>query len=293
MFEDFHPGDLWQNKNFLEIVQSHRKIRTFQCGKYSILLYKMGALNLKTKIYISRDFTNKDIPALIEDLNKFKIPQIDIHCTNDFPFGKYFKNITYGRQATYLINLTLSVDDLFHNISGKRRNHIRKGLREGVKVSQTLDLKIFDQWWDIYLRTSERGGFTIQKKNLVWDALQLPQCRLFTAWHNKTLLAGNIIFTHNYPFYWLGASIKEFSRFNAPSLLQWNIIEAYHKEGFKLYDMGGAEFDSSHGPTQFKKSMGSVFFEYRQIQVIPNPRLSAFIKFSTNLYYKYLERTTW
>lgn len=293
MFKDFHPGDIWQNEKFLKIVQSHRKIKTFQCGTYSMLFYMIGSFVLKTKVYISRDFGDKDIPALIEDLNKFNILQIDILCANDFPIYNYFKNITYGRQATYLINLTLSIDDLFNNIRGKRRNQIRKGLREGVNVSQVVDSKIFDQWWDIYLHTSERSGFTIQKKSLVWDALQLPECRLFTAWHNKTLLAGNIIFTHNYPFYWLGASIKKFSKFNAPSLLQWNIIESYHKEGFKLYDMGGAEFDSSHGPTQFKKSMGSVFIEYRQLRIIPYARLSALIKSGSELYYKHLKRTTW
>ena len=293
MIKDFHPGDLWQNKKFLEIVQSHRNIKTFQCAQYSMLSYTIGPVVFKTKIYISRDFTENDISALIENLHEFSALQIDIYCTTGLQFNNYFKNVTYGRQGTYIVDLNFSKDDLFKNISSKRRNQIRKGLSEGVKVSQFVDSKIFDKWWEMYHGTSERGGFTIQKKSLVWDALQLPECRLFTAWHNETLLAGNIIFTHNFPFYWLGASIKKFSKFNAPSVLQWNIIESYHKEGFRLYDMGGAEFDNSHGPTRFKKSLGPVFIEYQLLQIIPNPKLSALIKLGSKLYYQHLKRSTW
>ena len=133
----------------------------------------------------------------------------------------------------------------------------------------------------------------MKKKRLVWDILQLSECRLFTAWYDKTLIAGNIIFTHNFPFYWLGSSLAEFSKLNAPAILHWNIIEFYQKEGYQLYDLNGAVYDRSHGPTRFKKSMGAFFVEYNQLSITPYPRIAWILKSGSRLYYNFLKRETW
>lgn len=131
------------------------------------------------------------------------------------------------------------------------------------------------------------------KEKSCMGSLQLPECRLFTAWHNETLLAGNIIFNNNYPFYWLGSSNIEFSKLNAPAILHWNIIEFYQENGRKLYDLNGAVFDPAHGPTRFKKSLGGIFVEYKKMYMTPNPLISFIIKLGVKFNYNYLKRSNW
>lgn len=288
---DYHAEDIWYNKGFLAKISQYRNIKTFILYNNPILIYKLKFIPLKMKAYVSR----LDEDSIIRIINLAKIanvPIMELITDHENTIVESFScKINKSYIATYLIDLRKNIGILFSNCRNSRRNHIKKAKTEGVIVNNDVHKRTIDEWWDLYLETAKKGNFVPQNKALIYDLLKNGYCHLFTARKDSRLLAGALIVTNNYPYFWLGASSKKHPSYDASSLLQWHIIEWYKDKGYDLYDMGGASLDKNHGPTIFKKAFGGELIKTINYKIIFNPTKKRVLDFMALVYYEKLKKT--
>ncbi|NIA09538.1 MAG: peptidoglycan bridge formation glycyltransferase FemA/FemB family protein [Nitrospiraceae bacterium] len=287
----WHPMDQWYNQDILSKLSEYRNMRTFVEENNPIFLHKLKYFPLKLKAFMPR-INKHNLQRIINFAADRGVPVLELvtYIDQHADLSNYNASISYS--GTYVINLTTPLEELSKNLNGKRRNQIRKATKEGVTVDITFNRTLFEKWWKIYIETSQRGKFVPQKKELILDLLLSKCCKLFTAWASDLLLAGNIIVANNYPFWWLGASSRGYAKYNAPSLLQWKIIEWAKEQNYPCYDLGGAALDANHGPTRFKKQFGGELKKYIRYEIYIKPYRAKLIEYFKNVYYQQLKRPT-
>jgi lipid II:glycine glycyltransferase (peptidoglycan interpeptide bridge formation enzyme) len=291
--KDYHPEDLWYNREILDRISQYRNINTQIINENPIFLYKFSMLYLKIKSYVKsldKDFIQK----LLTVARSKRVATLEIITSYDslllqtlpYKFKKHYK-------ATYLIDLiSKDEEDIFASFNARRRNHVRKAIKEGVIVRSEFNSEIFERWWHIYSEIVKRRGLVSEKREFVYDLLRNGFAKLFTAWRNNNLLSGAVIVCNNYPVWWLGASVSNYSKFNGPSLIQWTIMQWAKNEGHDLYDLGGASLENNCGPTIFKKTFGGKLVKSVRYEIILYPLMRRVLDGLRHIYYQELKRPT-
>jgi len=290
---EYHEEDLWYNTDVLQAVSLQRNIETEVLDSYPVFLYRWKSFPLKIKAHIPW-LNHLSLVKIVSFAREKKVPSLEI-ITN-----QRYKNIEVlpfrmreFRSATFLIDLTQSQEEIFAGFTSGRRNHIKKAMKENLSVRTEWDENIFNQWWNIYRETVQRQGFVSQNHEFVLTLLRKGICKLFTAWLGKEMISGSLVVCNNYPMWWLGASLRQYSQLNAPSLIQWKVIEWAGKEGYNFYDMGGASLASNHGPTNFKKTFGGELVKNIHYEVIFSPFWNKIVNTIRDVYYKKLKKSAY
>ncbi|KON28646.1 hypothetical protein AC481_00735 [miscellaneous Crenarchaeota group archaeon SMTZ-80] len=290
--KDYHEKDFLYNRDILNKLARHRNLKTSILENNPVLLYKWRFVFLKMKIY-APEFDEELFNKIIEFGRSKDVPSLELITNHEFPVNELseYKAKKFF-DATYIIDLRKDVEEILSSCKGGRRRDIKKALSSDITVSSEVNEEIFNQWWDLYIETVERGDFVPEKKEYIWDLL-ISQCgHLYTAWGNRELLAGIIIIANNYPFYWLGCSSKKYPSYNASSLLHWRVIEDYKERGYEMYDLGGASLDRLHGPTRFKASFGGQFIKTVHYQIIFRPIIYQVLNWLRYINYRILKKST-
>ena len=169
---------------------------------------------------------------------------------------------------TVLIDLQSDEDDILSRMKSKTRYNIRLSSRKGVqtRLGSAADLVTLYQ---MYARTSIRGGFTIRSEEYytdLWgrfipdDGLDEsdPVAQPLIAEFEGQPIAGAVIFKFGTTAYYMhGMSVPEHSEKMAPHLIQWEAMRWAKSKGCEVYDMWGApnefvESDPMWGVYRFK-----------------------------------------
>lgn len=180
---------------------------------------------------------------------------------------------------TFILDLTLSEDDLLKNMHPKTRYNIRLAEKKGVKVKEDNSDKAFENYIQLTRETTQRQNFyahgekyhrlmweTLKTKNLSSDNLS---AHLLTAKYKNETLAAWILFilgdTLYYPY---GASSNKQRDLMASNLMMWEAIKFGKKLGLKKFDMWGSlgpnpsTKDPFYGFHRFKQGYGPKLIEY-------------------------------
>ena len=260
----YHPLDMLYSSQYLKELSNVKSIQTSFLGGNPLVIYSYKHIKLLMKYYCS-NLDQSILNDLFNIAKKNSIYSMWLYINDDSKLVENYlikEKYNYSKSylATYNINLSKNLDEIFNNIKSKRRNQIKKAIKEKIIIKTEFNKVVFDQWWNIYLKTVERGSFLKQNKEMVLHLLESGNCKLFSAWFNGKLIAGSVIVINNYPMWWLGASLREYFKYNGSSLLQWEIIKWAKSQSYSIYDMGGASLDENHGPTKFKKSFTGEYF---------------------------------
>lgn len=173
---------------------------------------------------------------------------------------------------TLVLDITRSENELLSQMHYKTRYNIRLAKRKGVKVSQSIDLKDIDIFWDLLSETTKREGFKSHSKQYYQKQLEIlgreNLIKLFLAKYKGKVIASNIVsFFGDTTTYLHGASLYKYRNLMAPYLLQWEAIVEAKKRGCKFYDFWGVAPPEkpSHpwiGITRFKKGFGGKEIHY-------------------------------
>ena len=143
----------------------------------------------------------------------------------------------------------------------KGRYNIRVAERHGVTVEPSQSV---DHFYDLYVETAKRDGFTPRGKEYFQDFLAMvPGAALFLARKNDKMLAGGImVFYEEGASYLYGASSSEERQLMAPYLLHWGVMQEAQRRGCLSYDLGeippqGAEEHPLRGLGEFKMKLGA------------------------------------
>jgi len=190
---------------------------------------------------------------------------------------------------TFLLDLTLSEEELLKNMHQKTRYNIRLSQKHGVEVDIDNSDEAFEEYLKLTRQTTKRQKFYAHDEKyhkLMWETLRSQKAKgkrqnyevdpnrltahLLTAnYKNKTLVA-YILFTFKDTLYYpYGASSDENREVMASPLTMWEAIKFGKNLSLKKFDMWGAAnvpnpkpSDPYYGFHRFKEGFGANLTEF-------------------------------
>ena len=165
--------------------------------------------------------------------------------------------------VTLITDLTQNEDALLAGMHSKTRYNIRLAQKKGVVVSESRDIKI---WNDLMAETSKRDGFRAHPDEYYREMLDCGIVKLFVASYEGQPLAAMIAtFFGDTATYLHGASSNEARDVMAPYALHFEVMKMAKSIGCARYDWWGLNpEDVNHsaykkswdGITRFKRGFG-------------------------------------
>lgn len=165
-------------------------------------------------------------------------------------------------RENFIIDISLSEEELLKNMKSKTRYNIRLAERKGVKIFTSRKKEDLEKFFDLVNKTAERKnvnfhGFEHYAK--MFEILPENNIELYLAEYEGKIITANIAtFYKGVATYLHGGLDGEYRNLMAPFLLQWKMIRDAKKRGCVWYDFGGVFPDSDDsgkkGITRFKMS---------------------------------------
>jgi len=176
---------------------------------------------------------------------------------------KIVKTIDVQPSQTLILDLGKSEDVLLTEMHPKTRYNIRLAEKKGVKIIQ--DNSRIDDFLRLLKITTERDAFRGHSDEYYGKMASYDEkfIKLFLAEYEGRVIAGGLFcFFGNGVSYLHGASDNNDRSVMAPYLLQWQVISAAKKAGYKYYDFYGISESKWPGVTRFKKGFGGSVVDY-------------------------------
>ena len=184
---------------------------------------------------------------------------------------------------TFVLDLTLSEEDLKKNMHQKTRYNLTVSEKYHVEIKEDNSHEAFDQYLKLTQETAKRQSFYAHGKNyheLQWDTL--PHVRqkdgslsshlllaTYTPEDTKEpiVLAAWILFIQaDHLYYPYGASSEQYREVMASTRMMWGAIQFGKRHHIKTFDLWGAagtsdpdQSDPYYGFHRFKKNFGAVY----------------------------------
>ena len=173
-----------------------------------------------------------------------------------------------------LIHLEKSTESLWKEVHTKRRNEIRRALKEGVsfKMSNTLDsLKMsYDILTEVYNRAMLPIPHFSHFKALQDNSDANTGLRIAVATYQEEIIGCMLvlIYKENIYDYYAGADSTFYKKF-PNHLIPWEVFKWGKENDFSLFDFGGAgKPNIPYGVREYKKKFGGHFVNYGRFTII-------------------------
>jgi lipid II:glycine glycyltransferase (peptidoglycan interpeptide bridge formation enzyme) len=202
-----------------------------------------------------------------------------------------FKNLGFVKAPMHLhaeltsqLDITKPEEELMSAMRKATRYEIKKGIKEGIKISVSKDEKDIKKFYNLQIETAKRQKFIPFSYKFLYEQFKVfaqnGNVLLYKAEFQNILLAqAFIIFYGKEAVYHYGASTDEGRRHPGAYLIQWEAIREAKKRGMTRYNFWGVapENNQRHrfsGLSLFKRGFGGEDFEYLHAQdlIINYPR---------------------
>jgi len=162
---------------------------------------------------------------------------------------------------TFLIDLSLSVEELRRSLDQKWRNHLNRAERNGLRVVEGSDDNSYNFFSNIYKEMHERKKFSefvdINKMRVVQKDLQDRLKMTIILCESEADPVSAVVCTAigDTGIYLLGATNDKGRTLQASYLVQWRVIEWLKAKGRRWYDLGGIDPEKNPGTYQFKAGL--------------------------------------
>lgn len=186
-------------------------------------------------------------------------------------------------EATRILDLTLSEDQILAQMHQKGRYNIKVAERHGVTVEESQDI---DAFYTLLQSTADRDGFQVGPRKRYEKFLkELPGSFLLIALVDGSPIAGLLGITcRSTTYYYYGASSYTHRALMAPYLLQWKAMKRAKALGCTQYDLLGIsplDAPSDHPWVQisaFKEKFGGAVVTYPPEQrIVLKPLISVLL----------------
>ncbi len=186
---------------------------------------------------------------------------------------------------SYVVDLTLSEDQLLANMHSKTRYNIRIANRYGVKVYEKTDAAGFKTYLDLLFETTKRQGFYLHSRQYhenLWKILKPTGMVhiMLSEYQGQVLSAFMLFVNQDKLFYPYGSSKFEHKEVMAQNLLMWETIKFGQKLNLKKFDMWGSlgpdakEGEQGYGFHRFKQGYGGQLVQFvGTYDLVINPKL--------------------
>lgn len=207
------------------------------------------------------------------DMSKLKVGFFESYKYEEFPYyslnASEEDNLQNG--LTAILNLSPSIDEIFETeIHSKKRNMIRKALKEGVTIRKYSEEKGMHLLWSILEPMHEKLGFDSRMNFDYYNAIfeyyaKHNQAFILIAFKDDQPVSGVFILGNkNYMHYYKGASIFGSKNFGQNELLQFEAIKHSKLLNAKYYDLCNLNKNTLPGIYKFKTGICNHLVEYRK-----------------------------
>jgi len=198
--------------------------------------------------------------------------------------------------STIIINITDV--EAFQKIfaTGNLATNIRKAIKKGVEVHDTINYADIKSFADLYDATYKHRGLATQWKNTseyfssLWQVMQNENGFFIGAYLNEQLVAGGIFLCQGKTVYYkFGASNRDVQNVPLMHSVIYRAMQKASELGYKYFDLGGINPDAVEGDqvfaiNTFKKGFGgTVITSPKRIFITNNPVSLAIVLFLLKL----------
>ena len=169
--------------------------------------------------------------------------------------------------STYIVDLTPDIEEIWRNLDSKRRNNIRKALKEHVVAEETEDKSDLKRHIDMVSATFSRQGLvppSLSVQQRAWETLD-DYVKLFVArFGGRAIGSMTVLRFGKRACAWTAEHDEAHQQKYCTSLLFWHALEWAKNEGMEEFDLMGAGVP---GIARFKKAFGGRLVEYPMIEM--------------------------
>ena len=220
---------------------------------------------------------DKELFELFFDyIKRFKTIKIQLSNLTNFDneiVKSYFNGFGFSAKlwATYLIDLSVSEDELFKNLKHSLRKNIRKAIKQNIEVEQ-LD---YIDYFQFYKHSENENGrdviaeFEIDNVKLMKEFDNKKRYHFFVAKDEDGYLAGKGGYRFNIHFTEIASTMTKRSMIEkkpSQDFISWNIIKHAKDIGCKYYNLAGINpyptDKKEENIKRFKEKWGGEYKEY-------------------------------
>ncbi|OFV65893.1 MAG: Methicillin resistance protein [Candidatus Syntrophoarchaeum butanivorans] len=181
---------------------------------------------------------------------------------------------TYRDHLNFLVDLTKSREELWNNLSKKRRNNIRRGKKRGVTIKEIKDRSSIFSFYNLIQETYRNAKLPLADISFFDSIFELlvpkNMAKFFLAMHENKSIGAILVLIYKGVIYDFFAGASRKYLFLCPNdVLAWYVIEYGSANGYYTFDFGGAgNPKKKYGVREFKKQFGGEmvnFGRYRKI----------------------------
>ena len=194
-------------------------------------------------------------------------------------FEKIFTgaNYNYEDHLNIIIDLNKPESVLWNELHSKRRNEIRRALREGTYIKELNDLSQIDRLYEILCEVYRSAKLPLVDKSMFISAFNIlgqnGMIQYFGALNNNELIGVICILVYKQTLYdWYAGSLMKYLNKNPNDLLPWEVFKWGREKGYAIFDFGGAgKPDKQYGVRDYKKKFGGQLVNYGRFEKIHQP----------------------
>ena len=191
-----------------------------------------------------------------------------------------------------LVDLTKSKDDLWKDVHSKRRNEIRRAIKEGTSVRRIQNNKELHSAYEILKEVYQRVKIPLPKlrffEELFTELNKIDLMQCFIALNDNQIIGTMIVFSFGETIYdWYAGAKQEAYKKYPNDLIPWVVFEWGKENGYQKFDFGGAgKPDEKYGVRDYKKKFGGDFVSPGRYEIVHNKLLMMLGKLAYKIYKK-------
>lgn len=223
------------------------------------------------------------LEEIIKKLRKEKIAWISTSATAIFNY--YPENSLKIPFGSHVIDLSLSVEELWKNVHTKHRNSIRRAEKNGI-IIRTGRAELIDDYTKLDNETWKRSNKNGYGRLFFESIIEgLKRDALFViAYKGDIPQAGACFFVNSYMAYYMYGASADSSELGAANYLHWEMIEKFKENGVQKYSFVGCRIKEDreskyHGIQRFKERFGGELIQGYMFKLILNPEKYKLFRF--------------
>lgn len=215
----------------------------------------------------------------LKELAQQKALFLEIRNSEKFPvegINDILINFEYIPYQNYLIDLSVGPEAIWQSFSTYTRNHINKAKKNNVEIKHVKDKSAIESFELIKNLYHSKNIPLFSKKVFIYAVNELIPRNILQVINAE--YEGKIIGTRwglaygNILYDWYAGTDYNYGKMYPNELLSWKMMEWGAKNGYKIFDFGGAGIKGKYyGPAKFKEKFHGKLVEYGRYRYISHP----------------------